>query len=787
MSALQKHFVADDAGALLVRSGLVTASALEDARARQASAGGTIGEQLVFIRALSDEALTEFYRSRLLVPQVNPNLLAKLAANVVQTIPADMAIELRVIPIQLDNDTNLTVAMGDPSDSHAVDELGFFTGTYVVRAIATQMQIAWCLAHYYGHVTELGQRLLTPQPGQKVTPVSPRPKGLTSRVEAARHRALAPVTGPVDVPRPNAQLLEPGVSAGVPEPAPPRARTASGEIRVPLPRAASIKPVIAIDEEASGPTITIEVSDDVTGPSVIVAPPQRTRKAKTDPPELAARGGEITSAPRTVRQVDVEEPRVVISMDDDDRAPTDEPGDDDDTGSVTIHAGTPQDIELIESAPILLDRKRPSDPPPNAVPQAPDEEVVELSTPKSQRLPRLTQIGIGALPAVTRMHRDTDAVPSMIEDGPTTSDVLAGDETRVDMLAAPAREDSSGDTTAAPPGPARDDDTNPNLIAAPPPPVARAGTLGANQEPDDEPDDERDDERDDEPDDGDRDVGNATSVMSAVQLDASIPDRQSQPALERKTEPFGVVGRKIDRTDTPVAPPPRAKRIEHDDVDDGWGPPGTTIPPPLLGAIPGTDEDAPSGVIPLPSEDSTPLMMMTAPANAPEFDLTGQTLVRALEDSTARAIELIRTLETALTRDDVIAMMIGHLAQTHRRAGFLSMKSNELTVFAMTPRPLLMPQAALRLDRPSTFQDVVGTRLPYRGPIADEASRMFLSSAFDGAAPTEILLVPVAVRERVVGVLFADQRSRHTFDDQLGLAARAAGMALERILKTRRN
>jgi hypothetical protein len=56
-----------------------------------------------------------------------------------------------------------------------------------------------------------------------------------------------------------------------------------------------------------------------------------------------------------------------------------------------------------------------------------------------------------------------------------------------------------------------------------------------------------------------------------------------------------------------------------------------------------------------------------------------------------------------------------------------------------------------------------------------------------GACPAEILLVPVSVRERVVGVLFGEHRRRHTFDDQLALAARAAGQSLERILKSRRN
>ena len=131
--------MAADAGLLLVRSGLVPSSALDNARVRVASLGGTLGEHLVFSSSISDDALTDFYRSRLLVPQVNPNTLARLPVRVVSTIPSDMAIELRAIPVSLDSDNNLTVAMSDPSDSHAVDEIAFFTGTYVVRAVATQL------------------------------------------------------------------------------------------------------------------------------------------------------------------------------------------------------------------------------------------------------------------------------------------------------------------------------------------------------------------------------------------------------------------------------------------------------------------------------------------------------------------------------------------------------------------------------------------------------------------------------------------------------------------------
>src|SRR5204863_1690920 len=170
--------VADDAGALMVRSGLVSSAALDDARARVAASGGTLGEQLVTSGAIADDDLTDFYRSRLLVPQVNPNTLARLTPKVVAAIPTDMAIELRAIPVSFDGDNNLTVAMSDPSDRHAVDEIAFFTGAYVVRAVATQMQIAWCLAHYYGHLTSLGHRLIqgdtTAPPAQaKPQPGSP--------------------------------------------------------------------------------------------------------------------------------------------------------------------------------------------------------------------------------------------------------------------------------------------------------------------------------------------------------------------------------------------------------------------------------------------------------------------------------------------------------------------------------------------------------------------------------------------------------------------------------------
>lgn len=151
--------MADDPGALLLRQGLISEDEALIARESAGQLGGTLAEHLVLANAITDDDLTEAIADTLRLPRVNPDDLARIAPEVITLVPADMAIELRTIPVAMTNG-ELTVAMGDPSDAHALDELAFFTDLHVLRAVATQRQIAWCLGHYYGFVTELGQTLL---------------------------------------------------------------------------------------------------------------------------------------------------------------------------------------------------------------------------------------------------------------------------------------------------------------------------------------------------------------------------------------------------------------------------------------------------------------------------------------------------------------------------------------------------------------------------------------------------------------------------------------------------
>jgi hypothetical protein len=105
--------------------------------------------------------------------------------------------------------------------------------------------------------------------------------------------------------------------------------------------------------------------------------------------------------------------------------------------------------------------------------------------------------------------------------------------------------------------------------------------------------------------------------------------------------------------------------------------------------------------------------------------------------------------------------------------------------FLQRPPAVGRPAPTLSLDVPSTLQDVVGTRLPYRGAIADDASRMFLTRAFE-APPGEALMLPISIRDRVIAVLYGDGRQGRGFEEHFAIAGRAAGLALERILQTKR-
>jgi hypothetical protein len=112
--------------------------------------GGSLGECLVRIGAVEEEELVEFYHKRLMIPRIADAKLLIVSPKVLGMVPADMAAEFRLVPVEVDNEGTITLAMADPSDNHAVDEVAFFADRFVLRAVATESAVRRAIETHYG-------------------------------------------------------------------------------------------------------------------------------------------------------------------------------------------------------------------------------------------------------------------------------------------------------------------------------------------------------------------------------------------------------------------------------------------------------------------------------------------------------------------------------------------------------------------------------------------------------------------------------------------------------------
>jgi hypothetical protein len=150
--------------------------------------------------------------------------------------------------------------------------------------------------------------------------------------------------------------------------------------------------------------------------------------------------------------------------------------------------------------------------------------------------------------------------------------------------------------------------------------------------------------------------------------------------------------------------------------------------------------------------------------------------------------EAVLALEVAGDRDAIAGALVAYMRRLCRRAAVFVVRRGELAGFAgggIGVRADSLREAVLGLDRPSTFRDIVQTRLPFRGPVGDAASRDFLIDGL-GWAPADMLALPVGVRDRVVALLYGDDPGQPIPDEHLATLARAAGLAFERALILRK-
>ncbi len=182
-------------GEILLEAGSITKAQLDQALKAQVSSNNRLGEILVEKGLLTEQQVTEALGLQFMLPVVNVrDYLSNISA--INSLPRTVMERLGVFPIELQNDGNtLVVAISDPLNLPAQDELRMVTPLSIKLALATEQDIYAALSALTG-----GDSPAQPQTPPVVPPASavppraePRAEEVSARPAPAAPEPVAPV------------------------------------------------------------------------------------------------------------------------------------------------------------------------------------------------------------------------------------------------------------------------------------------------------------------------------------------------------------------------------------------------------------------------------------------------------------------------------------------------------------------------------------------------------------------------------------------------------------------
>jgi len=135
-------------GDLLVKAKLVTPEQVDAALKSQRDEGGKFGEALIRLGAVSENDVTETLSQQFGVPSID---LAhfEIDPTVIKIVPGEVARKYGVLPVNKTGAT-LTIAMSDPTNVFAMDDIKFMTGYNVEPVVASEASLRRAIDKHYG-------------------------------------------------------------------------------------------------------------------------------------------------------------------------------------------------------------------------------------------------------------------------------------------------------------------------------------------------------------------------------------------------------------------------------------------------------------------------------------------------------------------------------------------------------------------------------------------------------------------------------------------------------------
>jgi type IV pilus assembly protein PilB len=137
-------------GEILVKDSLITADQLKQALDHQKKNGGRLGTCLVKLGLVSDDDITAVLSRQYGVPSINLKFY-EVDPAVIKLVPQETATRYQIVPLSRVGST-LTIAMTDPTNVFAMDDIKFMTGFNVEPVVASETAISEAIHKFYGEV-----------------------------------------------------------------------------------------------------------------------------------------------------------------------------------------------------------------------------------------------------------------------------------------------------------------------------------------------------------------------------------------------------------------------------------------------------------------------------------------------------------------------------------------------------------------------------------------------------------------------------------------------------------
>jgi type IV pilus assembly protein PilB len=143
---------------------MVTPQQLQEALSHQKMNGGKLGKAFVTLGYVKDEEITSLLSRQYGVPSINLDHF-EVDPAIIKIIPAETARKYQILPLSRSGAT-LTIAMADPTNVFAMDDIKFMTGYNVEPVVASESSLEEAIEKYYGSTRSLQLKQETAPSGQ---------------------------------------------------------------------------------------------------------------------------------------------------------------------------------------------------------------------------------------------------------------------------------------------------------------------------------------------------------------------------------------------------------------------------------------------------------------------------------------------------------------------------------------------------------------------------------------------------------------------------------------------